>query len=263
MLELAAFESRRRARGALVLGVGLGLFALFTLAFYPSVEATGPALDEYLANLPPSLREAFGLESLTTVGGFLAGQFYQFAWVLLLGLYFAYRGGGLVAADVESGRMDTLLATPISRSRMVLEKAASLLVPLVVANVVTAVAVLGGLAVIGESLALDRLVAVHALSVPYLAACAGIGLVLSVGTRRTDLAQRAGLAAVVGLFLVESVASASDYGWLGVVSPTRHFDPADVLVRGEFDLAGAAVLLAGTAALLAVAVLWFRRVDVR
>jgi ABC-2 type transport system permease protein len=68
---------------------------------------------------------------------------------------------------------------------------------------------------------------------------------------------------VVGLFLVESVASASDHEWLGAVSPTRHYDSADVLVRGEFDLLAPVVLLAGTAALLVVAILWFERIDVR
>ena len=47
---------------------------------------------------------------------------YQFLWLLLLGLYVAYSGGALVAADVETGQLDMLLATPISRSRVAVEK---------------------------------------------------------------------------------------------------------------------------------------------
>lgn len=262
-LALAAYESRRRLRGSLVLGGGLGVLGLLTVAFFPSVQRSGEELQAYLDSLPPAFREAFGVESFTTVGGFLASELYAFGWVLLLGLYFAYRAGGIVADDVERGRMDTLLATPLSRPGVVVQKYVSLLLPIVVVNVVSFVAVYAGIVAIGESIDLVDLAMVHALSVPYLLVCAAIGLLLSVGLQRSDLAERGALGAVFGLFLVETVAAVSDVEQVGLVSPTRYYDPTAILVHSAYDLPGALLLLVVAFLLLAASAAVFSRVDVR
>lgn len=262
MLEIAAFETRRRLRGALGLGVMLSALAAVMVAFFPSVEASGVDFESYVESLPPAFREAFGVEALTTIDGFLAAELYQFAWVLLLGLYFAYRGGSLVAGDVERGRMDTLLAAPVSRARVVTESYLSLFGPMVVVNAVTAPVVLVATVLIGDPVDVVDLAAVHLLSLPYLLACSGIGLVLSVTVHDADAAQRGGLGAVFALFLLDSVSASTNYGWLGAISPTRYYDPTAILVRSEYDVVGAAVLVLAAVALVVAARAVFARVDI-
>jgi ABC-2 type transport system permease protein len=261
-LSVARYEARRRVRSTVVLTAGLSLFTLLVVGIFPSVAASGPALEEYVANLPEAVVEGFGVTAIGTVEGFLAAELYQFLWLLLLGLYLAYSAGGAVAGDVESGRMDLLLATPVSRSRVVFEKYLSLLVPILVPNLVVPLFVLGGVLAIGESVAVASLVAVHALSVPYLLVCAGVGLLLSVLVPRADVAQRGGIAAVFFLFVVDAVSAGTDYEWLGALSPTRYFDPVGILVETEYDLWGALLLLLVAAALLLASDLLFGRVDV-
>lgn len=261
-LPLAAYEARRRLKGSVALAAGMSLLGLVMVGFFPSVQASGADLEAYLESLPPAFRAAFGVESFATVGGFLATELYQFGWVLLLGLYVAYRAGGAVAEPAERGRLDLLLSTPISRTRLLLETYASFLVPVALVNVLGAVAVYAGVVAVGESIAVGRLAMVHLLSVPYLLACAAIGLLLSVSLQRSALAERGALGAIFGLFLLDTVASISEYERLGAVSPTYYYDPTAVLVRGEYGLVEAGVLLVATAALLGLAVAVFRRVDV-
>lgn len=260
---LFAYEARRRLRGSLVLGVGMGLLGLLMVGFFPSAKASGADLEAYVESLPPAFAEAFGIEAFTTLGGFLAAELYAFGWVILLGLYVAYRAGGSVAGDVERGRMDLLLSTPVSRRRVVVESFASLLVPVLVVNAVGFLAVYAGTIAIDESIALLDLLAVHLLSVPYLLACGGIGLLLSVSLRRRGLAERAALGAVFALFLVETVASSAGYDAVAALSPTAYYDPTAVLVHGEYAVGDAAVLLVATGLLVAVSVAVFDRVDVR
>ncbi len=262
MLEIATYGLRRRLKGALALSGLFALLAAMIVAFFPTIEASGADWEAYIESLPPVFREAFGVEAITTLGGFLAAELYQFAWVILLALYFAYRGGGLLAGDVERGRMDVLLATPVSRTRVVVEKYLSLSVPLVVVNVTTFLVVVAGVVLIDEPVPVADLAAVHLLSVPYLLACGAVGLVLSAAVHRADTARRAGLGLIFALFLVESVAASTDYAWLGLASPTRYYDPTAILVHGEYDLVGAAVLVAAGAVLVAAAVGYFRRVDI-
>jgi len=265
MLDIARYEAERKLTGVLALAVLLAAMSLLFVGLFPSIASSGADLDAYMESLPPAMQAAFGATgafSIATIEGFLAVELYQFFWVLLLGIYLAYQAGGLIAGDVERDRMDMLLAAPVSRRRVVVEKFLSLVPGVLAVNLVVGTAVYATVVAIGESISLSDLAAVHLLSVPYLLACAGIGLALSVVASDADLAKRGGLGAIFGLFLLDTVSSSADVGWLGALSPTRYYDPTAVLVTGEYDWAGAAVLLAGTAALVAASAWWFRRRDV-
>lgn len=261
MAEILRYEAERRVRGTAALTAGITLLVAMFLGLYPSFETAD--LDSLIDAYPPAVQEAFGIATLDTVEGFLAVELYQFVWLLLLGLYFAYSAARLIASDVEHDRMDLTLSLPVSRSRVLGEKFASLLFPIVVLNAGILAAVYVGVIATGYEIDAVDLAMVHLLSIPYLLACAGIGLLLSTLVDRADVAQRAAIAAVFVLFLIESVAaSTDDLEWLGTISPTHYYDPTAILVEGSYDLAGAAVLLAATAALLLAARYRFRRMDV-
>jgi ABC-2 type transport system permease protein len=263
MLEIARYETEKRRRGTVALAVGIGVLALVFVAFFPSLDSADVDIDAMLAAYPPAIQEAFGIATLSTIEGFLAVEIYQFVWLLLLGLYFAYSAAGLIADDVERDRMDLTLSLPVSRSRVLAEKFLSLLVPILALNTVVAAAVYVGVLAIGQSIDPLDLAMVHALSVPYLLACGAIGLVLSVLVSRADVAKRIAIALVFVLFLIESVAaSTEEFEWLGYVSPTRYYDPTAILVEGSYDLVGAAVLLGATVALVLLARFRFSGADI-
>lgn len=262
MLEFARYYGRRRLRGTAVMTAGFATLVALYVWLFPSVSE-GIDLDEYVASLPPALQQAFGLQSLGTIEGFLAAELYAFGWVLLLGIYFAYAAASLVADDVDRGRMDMLLSLPVSRSKVLLEKFASVLVPLVVVNVLTPIVVYAAVLGIDESISAADLAMVHALSVPYLFAAAGIGLLASVVFDRASIAQRVAAGGFFGLFLLDSVTAGTDVDWLGALSPSRYYDPTAVLVSSEYDLAGAGVLLAAAVVLVAASRAHFARKDIQ
>jgi len=261
MLELAAYGARKRLKGALALSVGLSAFSALYAAFFPSVTE-GIDLDQYAETLPPVFVEAFGLKSLGTIEGFLATELYQFAWVILLGLYLAYSAASLIAGDVETGRMDVLLSLPVSRARLVGERFLSLAPGILLVNAVVAAVTWTATRAIGYPVGAIDLLVVHALSLPYLFACAGVGLAFSVVANRASVAQRAAAATVFGLFLVETLVTSTDYAWAGAIAPMRYYDPTAILVDGVYDVAGAAILGAATLALVAVSQWHFGRRDV-
>ncbi len=263
MLELARFEGRRKVRGSLALGVGLSLLAAMMIWVYPSIEQAGVDLGEYVDAWPPALRQVFGIEALGTIEGFMAAELYAFGWVILLGLYAAYSAASLVADDVQHGRMDVTLSLPVSRARVVVEKYLTVLVPILVVNAIAFLTVFVGLELIDERIALADLLAVHLLSVPYLMATAAIGLVASVLFDRTSVAQRVGAGVTFGLFLVESVLEGTDYGDLGLLAPSRYYDPTAILVHSEYDLGGTAILLAAAVVLVGASAVVFGRRDVQ
>jgi ABC-2 type transport system permease protein len=262
VLELARYGARSRVKGALALSVGLSAFSALYAAFFPSVTE-GIDLDQYTETLPPVFVEAFGLKALGTIEGFLATELYQFAWVILLGLYLAYSAASLLAGDVESGRIDLLLALPVSRSRLVRERYLALAPGIVLINVVVGAVTWAATRAIGYPVSAADLAVVHALSLPYLFACAGIGLTFSVAVDRASLAQRGAAGTVFSLFLVETLVTNTDWAWVGAVAPMRYFDPTAILVDGVYDLAGASILAAAAVALVAASQWHFSRRDVQ
>lgn len=261
MFEFARYEGRKRLRPSALLATGMSVLALLVVWAFPSFR-DAMDVDEILDAYPEPLLKLFRVEEMGTLEGFLAAEFYVFGWVILLSLYVAYSTAGVVADDVDRGRMDTLLAMPVSRPRLVAEKFLAAGVPIVVVNAVVAPVVLAGSYLIDEPLSELDVVALHALSIPFLYACAGIGLVASVVFDRASVAQRVAMGLTFALYLVESLLAETDYEALGAVSPMRYFDPNGVLVDGTYDLFGAAVLVVATLALLVASQAWFTRRDV-
>jgi ABC-2 type transport system permease protein len=261
MFEVARYESERRALGAVAIAVGLSLLTGMVLAIAPQILSEVD-LSELAQAYPESLKNAFGIEAIGTFEGFLATELYQFAWVILLGLYFAYATGSVIAGDIERERMDMLLSTPVSRTKVVVEKFLSVVPSILLINFVVFVVVYVGSVLIDEPLTFMDILAVHALSVPYLMACAAIGLVFSVLFSRESTAQRAGIGTVFALFMVETLVTDTDYEWVGLLSPTHYYDPTEILVHSDYNLMGAGILLEVAALLVVVSLLWFRRRDI-
>ena len=261
MLEIARYEARRRLKGTLYLTVALTLLAGMYIATFPSM-ADEMDLDQFLDQMPEVFLELFNIATMNTIEGFLAAELYSIGWVLLLGLYMAYSAATIIAGDIDRERMDILLSLPVSRARVLGEKFIALLVPIVVVNVVLPVVIYTGTIAIGYPIDPINLTVVHLLAIPYLLACGGIGLVLSVLTSRSTIAQRGALVATFGLFLFESLTIIADYERLGAIAPMRYFDATAVLVEGSYDWTGSAVLLGGTVLLVGTSVLYFRRRDI-
>lgn len=261
-LETTRYEARQRVRGSVALAVLLGAFALLVISIYPSFAESSADIDALMQSLPESFREGFGAETYSTIEGFLAAELYQFLWILLLGLYMAYTAGGTFAGDIESKRLYLVLATPVSRARVLLEKTLALLTPLVVLNLVIPLVVFGGTVAIDYPIDPYYMVAFHLLSLPYLLVCMGIGQVLSVTFSRGNTAQVGGIATVFLLFLLDSVSAGTDVDWLGTVSPTRYVDPTEVLLHETVEVGDALLLFAVALLLILVSVIRFQYRDI-
>ncbi|WP_394739243.1 ABC transporter permease subunit [Natronococcus roseus] len=260
MTAILRLESRKLLRGTLVLTGLLVLLSAFFLVVFPSIQEEAALFEEVY---PEYLLELLGIEELHTIEGFLGGYIFPFVWILLAGIYFAYVSAGLISRDVRTRRMDLTLSNPVSRESVVVQKIAALWVPLVALNVGMFAALLAGVALLGESIDPVSLVMVHALGVPYLLVCAGIGIVFSVVFDRVETAQAAALGLVFVCWLVDGLSHMNpDFEWVGDLTPSRYYDPTAILVHEEYALGDAGILVAGFLVLLGVAILVFTRRDI-
>jgi ABC-2 type transport system permease protein len=263
MLEITAFEAHRRLRGALLLSAAFLALIALTVGLFPSIQEAGVDFDAYLETLPPEASRAFvgSVTTLTTIEGYLVSQLYQFAWVILLANYYAYAAASTVAAEIERGTADVVLSLPISRTRLVVGKYLALVPSVVLLNAITFLGVYAGVLFVGETVDVLDLFAVHAYSIVYLLACAGIGLLASVAVGSIRRAQTVAVGAVFGSFLLDSLTFDTDYERLGGVSPSRYFDPGEILAEGEIAWGDLAVLVVVVAVLVVLSAEYFERRD--
>ena len=264
MFEVAAFETRRRVRGAVYLSVALLAYVGLIVAIYPSIRDSAADIQSYIESLPPEVSRAFVGDAswYTTIEGFLAAEMYQFVILLLLGIYFAYAAASSVAGELEDGSLDLLLSHPVSRTRIVVGKYLSLVPSMLVLNAVLLAGTYLGVGFIGEEVALADLVRLHLLTLPYLLACAALGLLASVAFDTARRAQVVGAGGVFGMFLVDAVTFDTDYEWVGDLAFARYLDTAEIMVEGDVDWGGAALLLAAAVALVVLAGEYFERRDI-
>ncbi len=262
MFETARYEASRRLRGTAGLTVIVSVYAVFLAFFFQSLPKE--QLRTSVEIMPPSVLEAFGIVELSTIEGWLASEVYTFVVIWALGIYFAYTAAGLIADDIEHDRMDLLILLPFSRSRLLVEKFASILVPIFIVNGVLLVVVYVTALGIGEPVDPIRLVMVHILAIPYLLTCAGIGIYLSTLTvfNRATVAQGIAAGIIALLNLIGIFASGTVLSWMMNISPREYYDPSAILIEGNYNLVSAGILLIATVVLVLVSQRRFERRDI-
>lgn len=252
------FHEHRRS----VLGwsTGLLLLAVVMAAVYPTVR-DNPALATLHETYPKALRSLFDITDLTTGVGFMRAEVFSLVAPALLIVMAVLWGGDLIAGEEDRGTIDILLANPVSRRRVLLEKWAALVVGVAASGAALAV----GLAVAVSPARLHITaagVAAAVVSVVVLALLFGtVALAVGAATGRRGVAR--GVAAVLAVvaYLVSSLGDL--IGWIKAIrpaSPWYHALGVDPLAKG-FSLPHLAVPIGLTLVVMAIALYAFDRRD--
>ena len=192
---------RDQRRALIGFGIGTALMVLLESALWPSIGNMAD-LDQFLANYPESMRRLLDLQDFGTGSGFANAELFS-ALVPILFLAFAIaRGARSVAGEEESGTLDVLLLTPVTTTRLVLEKAAALLAGLLALGAVLYVAVLAGSLAFGMGIGPAELLPAVLSTVGLAFEFGCLALAVGAATGRRGLAIGAASAAAVGAYVL-------------------------------------------------------------
>lgn len=199
---LMATHLSDRRRSVLAWGLPLGLMSAFIVAIFPSVE---DSISKAVRGYPEGLKEAFGIGQLTNVEQYLQAEMLSLIVPLAMG-YLAVRAiaSGLTGA-AESGRLDVLLSSPVSRSRVVAAGFLATAVELAVVLLVTALLTGLGSLLAGAGLDAGRAAAGFANVWPLALLFAGLGLVVSGWSLRTTVVTGSVAGALVAMYVIDLI----------------------------------------------------------
>ena len=245
--------------------LAIGGTAALTIAFWPTIETGGDAMQGVMEAIPQELLAMFGITNaaaLLTPEGFLSARLYSSIGTALMLIFAIGAGTRAVAGEEATGTLDVLLGMPVRRDRVVTERTGGLVTLLATLMVGLTLIVIAGGAAVNMGLS-----ALHVLT-----ANVGLGLLalffgtlaLGVGgwSGNSGLATGAAAAVAVATFLLNGLGAAIDgLEPFRILSPFYwYLQDSPPLARGF--TASYWLLAAGALLFVAIAVVQFRRRDV-
>lgn len=111
-------------RGLIGWSIAITVLVLLESALWPSVRDMD--LAQLYQSFPDEMRKFFNLDAMVTGTGFLNAELFTLLLPALFLVYGIGHGARALAGEEERGTLELLLVTPISGSRIVLEKAFAL-----------------------------------------------------------------------------------------------------------------------------------------
>jgi ABC-2 type transport system permease protein len=248
-------------RGILVWSLGVAAVGVAYAAFYPSMS--GPEMQAAMDAFPKELLDALGFTDITSPAGYIGGTTYGLLGPVLVIIFGVALGAQAIAGEEESGRLDLLLAHPVERWQVVVQRAAAMLVAMSLAGVVLLLAMLAvaGPAQFDEIPAANFAAAtLQLVLLGWLFGC----LALAVGALTGSRGLAIGAVALLGVatYFGNTLGPSVDFlAWTRDVSPFHYFSGGKPLVNG-WQLADALVLAAVPVVLVGIGALGFQRRDV-
>ncbi len=252
-----------RLRGQMLgWGLALAVLALIVAPLYDTAVQQRAQIEQLLGGLPPEFMALIGnLDRMFSPVGFLDARYFTLL-PLLLGVFAAVMGSGLIAADEENGTLDLILAQPISRAQLFAGRLIAFAITL------AGICAIGWLGlVIGTRLSTIAIGWIE-LALPFVSL---IGVVLWFGTlalmlslilpSRRSAAMLTGLVLVVSFFVTTLARLSPNLSRLAVLMPTYYYQGGSAL--DNFDLGGLVGLLLFSVIFTAIALRRFQRRDIR
>jgi ABC-2 type transport system permease protein len=254
---------RDRHRSLIGWALGIGAYVALIVATWASIRGSSE-ISSAIEDYPDVMKEFFGgaeAFDYTKPGGFLNTQLFSLLLPLLLGAFAIGYGAGTLAGERQSGQLDLLLALPMTRARIVRQKAAALTAG------VTGMTTLSAAVIVGVGALIDLDVGTRFV----VAACVGSGLValvhgllaLAVGAATTSrgVAIGASSAALLGGYLIQALS-----GLVDAFKPLRplsafHHANGSIPINTGFPIWRHLVLVAVCAVLAGVSIRIFMRRD--
>lgn len=255
---------RDQYRSLFFWSIGLIAMAVIMALFYPSITGM-ESINLYLEELPEGFMEMFtGGEMIdyTSPEGYFGTELFSFMVPLLFLIYTIGFATGAIAGEEEKGTLDFLLANPVSRWRVVVEKFGVMTVCTVILGFFFWAGLAVSVVAIDIDISLVKLAEITIVAVVLALSFGSFSLLLGCfkGNRGMSLGISGGLAVLTYLLstLGSIVEELQDYRFL---SPFYHYLEPNVLKNG-IDVEHLLVLVGLVVIFFAASIPTFMRRDI-
>jgi len=191
---------------------GLVLYSLFMCAFYPTIQKSAVELEAYMENMPEAIVAAFGGadNNIASPEGYLNVEYFSMMLPLMFIIYAIGFGSGAIAGEEEAGTLDLLLANPIPRWRVLLEKFLAMVGGMAILSFMTWLGLAVGIYAYDMDIGLGQLAAATFSSALLSFSFGVIALAISCLTGKRGMSMGITTALVAGTYLLYVLAQVAE-----------------------------------------------------
>jgi ABC-2 type transport system permease protein len=230
-------EFKMHLRSVITWSVAVMVLILVFVSLFSSFAEQADLMNEMMANFPPQLLTAFGLNGvdLSTVLGFFS---FIFLFVqVCLAVQAANYGFSLVSIEEREWTADFLLAKPVKRTRILTSKLLAALCGLTITNIIVWISsfsfinLFKGDRTYEASTLLLLLLSIVVFQLFFLSA----GLVISLLVKRIRSVTPYAMALGFGMYVLSVFGDMLGTSSLEKITPFKHFDPNYIVQHGAWD----------------------------
>lgn len=256
---IKTLNDRRKALVGWTTGI-VALIAMY-MALWPTVSDQAEDFQELIDNYPEALRSIFAIEEITTPAGYLNTELLSFMAPLVFLSFAIGMATDTTAGEEERKTIDLLMANPVSRRRVILEKFGALVIGLVSIATMLVGAILLGSQIVDLNIGTGYVVAAAANQSMLGAGFGAVALLIACMTGKRGIARGIAAGLAIAAFLLNSLAPLAD--WLEPyreLSPMYHAIATEPLRHG-LDIVSVLSLLGFSAVFLGASLFAFERRD--
>lgn len=233
-MTLIKHELRQGWKSLLIWTISIGFFVAICVFMYPEMGSEMENVDDLFSSMG-AFTAAFGMDRLNF--GTLIG-FYAVECGNILGIggsFFASLIGISILAKEEKERTaEYLLTHPVSRTQIITEKLASVMMQIVIMNAVIFILTISSITLIGEDIPWQEICLLHLAYFLIQIELAGICFGISAFLRHSGLGIGLGIAAV--MYFLNIVANISESAeFLKYITPFGYAEGADIVSDVSLD----------------------------
>lgn len=241
---------------------GTAFFLFINLIFYPSFKNQAAELEKSFENIPDTAVQLFGGSTdFFSPVGFLNSQIFYIMLPLLLGILAISLGSNLLAREEQDHTIDTLMARPVSRSRLLGAKALAGLVILSIIAVISLIVTMVFSKATDIAVPLPNIAAATLVCFLLAISFGAVSFLLTALGRARGASMGIGAVIALGGYIVSSLAGAVDWlEWPGKMFPFHYYQP-EAILRGTYDWINTLFLIAVIVICAVLSWLVFRKRD--
>ncbi len=231
-------EFKMHLRSVITWSVAVAVLILVFVSLFSSFAQQADVMNEMMANFPPQLLTAFGLNGadLSTVLGYF-GFVFLFVQVCLA-IQAANYGFSLVSIEEREWTADFLLTKPVERHQILTSKLLAALSGLTITNIVVWISSFGfinlfkGDKTYETNTLLLLLLSIVVFQLFFLSA----GLVISLLVKRIRSVMPYSMGLGFGMYVLSVFGDMLGTSVLEKLTPFKHFEPNYIIQHGAYDL---------------------------
>ena len=239
-------ELARNKKALIIWSIGMALFSVFIMTFFPTIVEQAETLDELMQKYPSELVEAFNFNRLSMADpmGFYGTQIYLF--ITLFGSIYSMLLFSSVVSREENEKTSEFINTrPVKRNKIFASKIIAAFVNITVFNASFGIVNLV-LFEIYASGSYDRHTLYLLITAPWLMHIlfGSVGIFISVFIIKARTLYPLSIGIVLVSYFINVVSNLAEKGKnLRYLTPFKYFDAADIIDAGAFSTAYLAIML--------------------